>query len=144
MVARPYSHIFLSIITIICILSIPYFIYPLQCLFDLSSIFYVLVQMLSKFRALCHFACKGRYFFLANFVKTALIFSWFKARATPSSLSPQRKEDLAAVLPAPCLLTPAGRRTRAPFLAVPSMAKGKKAPPNWATPGRLSPPYSDW
>ncbi len=59
-------------ITIICILSIPYFIYPLQCLFDLSSIFYVLVQMLSNFRALCHFTCKGRHFFPGNFVKTAL------------------------------------------------------------------------
>lgn len=59
-------------ITIICILSIPYFIYPLQCFFDLSSIFYVLVQMLSNFRALCHFTCKGRHFFPGNFVKTAL------------------------------------------------------------------------
>lgn len=28
--------------------------------------------MFSIFRALCHFACKGRYFFPGNFVKTAL------------------------------------------------------------------------
>ncbi len=65
--------LYLSVnITIICIFSIPYFIYPLQCLFDFSPIFYVLVQMFSIFRALCHFACKGRYFFPGNFVKTAL------------------------------------------------------------------------
>ena len=79
--------LYLSVnITIICIFSIPYFIYPLQCLFDFSPIFYVLVQMFSIFRALCHFACKGRYFFPGNFVNTAL-FSPFTG-GEEVSLSP--------------------------------------------------------
>ena len=42
--------------------------------------------MFSIFRALCHFACKGRYFFPGNFVKTAL-FSPFTG-GEEVSLSP--------------------------------------------------------
>ena len=107
--------LYLSVnITIICIFSIPYFIYPLQCLFDFSPIFYVLVQMFSIFRALCHFACKGRYFFPGNFVKTAL-FSPFTGGEGVSLFSVPPGGRTAAPLSTGGLLTsvpPNGRGKR--------------------------------
>lgn len=101
--------LYLSVnITIICIFSIPYFIYPLQCLFDFSPIFYVLVQMFSIFRALCHFACKGRYFFPGNFVKTALFspFTGGEEVSLSSAPSNRRRRPLRRPAVSPSLSHP--------------------------------------
>lgn len=139
--------LYLSVnITIICIFSIPYFIYPLQCLFDFSPIFYVLVQMFSIFRALCHFACKGRYFFPGNFVKTALFspFTGGEEVSLSSAPSNRRRRPLRRPAVSPSLSHPtegdsapsADLRPPSPLLAQQETAA---PPPTGGLPTPVSP-----
>lgn len=134
--------LYLSVnITIICIFSIPYFIYPLQCLFNFSPIFYVLVQMFSIFRALCHFACKGRYFFPGNFVKTALFSPFTGGEGVPLFSVPSggERRPLRQLVVSSPLVPPNGGGQRSLFRSAAPLPLSARR--GTAALRRLAPPF---